>query len=80
MANSIARAARTLGAGEYFGEISLIDGGPRSATVRTTSEVDALSLPSWAFRPLLDEEPELARSLLLVLCGRLRGAEARTAT
>ena len=71
--------ARTLGPGEYFGEISLIDGGPRSATVRATSEVEALSLPSWAFRPLLDEEPEIARALLLVLCERLRAAEQRTA-
>ena len=68
---------RTLRPGDYFGEISLIDGEPRSATVTTTSPATTLSLASWDFRPLLDEEPEVTKALLLVMCARLRAAEAR---
>ena len=69
--------ARSLGAGDYFGDISLIDGKPRSATVRTTSEATTLALVGWDFAPLLDEEPELTKALLMVMCSRLRAAEAR---
>lgn len=69
--------ATTLGPGEYFGDISLIDGKPRSATVTTTSPVTTLSLVAWDFEPLLDEEPELTKALLMVMCARLRAAEAR---
>ena len=69
--------ARHMGAGDYFGEISLIDGKPRSATVVTTSPATTLSLAAWDFTPLLDEEPELTKALLLATCKRLRDAEAR---
>lgn len=68
---------RTLGPGEYFGEISLIDGKPRSATIRTDAPVRTLSLAAWNFAPLLDAHPSMARKLLLGLCGHLRAAEAR---
>jgi CRP-like cAMP-binding protein len=66
----------SLGPGQYFGEISMIDGQPRSATVHAETEVTTISLPSWSFRPILDEEPEVSRALLRVLCARLRAAEA----
>jgi CRP/FNR family cyclic AMP-dependent transcriptional regulator len=69
--------ARHMEAGDYFGEISLIDGKPRSATVVTTSPATTLSLAAWDFTPLLDEEPELTKALLLATCKRLRDAEAR---
>ncbi len=68
---------RTLGPGDYFGEISLIDGKPRSATIRTDAPVRTLSLTAWSFAPLLDAHPSLARKMLLGLCGHLRAAEAR---
>jgi CRP/FNR family cyclic AMP-dependent transcriptional regulator len=67
---------RTLGPGEYFGEISTIDGRPRSATVTAASALTTLAVPHLAFQDLLDDEPEVARQLLIRLCDRLREAEA----
>ena len=64
-----------LGPGDYFGEISMIDGEPRSATVHAESEMVTISIPSWSFHPILEEEPEVAQVLLKVLCARLRAAE-----
>ncbi len=50
-----------LGPGDYFGEISLIDGEPKSATVTATSEMTLLSLASFTFSPLLVEHPGIAQ-------------------
>jgi CRP-like cAMP-binding protein len=69
----------TLGPGSYFGEMSLLDGGPRSATVTATSKLKTVSLTSWDFNALLDQYPELARSLLIQLCRRLRSVEQSVA-
>jgi CRP-like cAMP-binding protein len=72
------RPVRTLGPGDCFGELALIDGRPRSATVRTTSPTSTYTLVAWTFTPLLDE-PEIAKGLLLAMCERLRAAESRAA-
>ncbi|MFZ0323815.1 MAG: cyclic nucleotide-binding domain-containing protein [Actinomycetes bacterium] len=67
----------TMKAGDHFGEISLIDGQPRSADVRVGAEgATTFALTSWNFTPLLDEHPEISRALLKGLCARLRNAEA----
>ena len=66
-----------LGPGDYFGEISMIDGEPRSATVHAETEMTTIAIPSWSFHPILDEEPDVAKVLLKVLCARLRAAEAQ---
>jgi CRP/FNR family transcriptional regulator, cyclic AMP receptor protein len=68
----------TLGPGDYFGEISMIDGLPRSATVRPDGPVRTLSLAAWNFDPLLDAHPAMARAMLLGLCQHVRAAEARS--
>jgi len=65
----------TLGPGSYFGEISLIDGKPRSATVTSVDPLRTLSISSWEFSPLLDGHPTIARKLLVGLCERVRAAE-----
>ncbi len=67
---------RELRAGDYFGEISMIDGRRRSATVTATSPLSTLAVPHLAFQDLLDDEPEVARQILVRLCDRLREAEA----
>jgi len=67
---------RTLTTGDHFGEISLIDGRPRSATVTATEPLTTLAVPYQVFQSLLDDDPTCARGLLNVLCARLREAEA----
>jgi CRP/FNR family cyclic AMP-dependent transcriptional regulator len=67
----------TLGPGSYFGEMSLLDGGPRSATVRAVSPVRTISMASWDFHAMLDKHPELAKKLLIELSRRLRSIERR---
>lgn len=66
----------SLGPGDYFGEISLIDGLPRSATVTALEPLQTISLASWSFLPIIDDQPEIAKSLLKVMCARLRAAES----
>lgn len=55
---------RELGPGDYFGEIALIDGGRRSATVTATTDVTLASLTHWEFMPLVRSSPEMALKLL----------------
>ena len=71
------RELRTLGPGDYFGEISMIDGRPRSATVTALGPLKAMAIPHQEFEAVIDEDPEFARRLLKNLCARLREAEER---
>lgn len=71
------RTLRTLGPGDYFGEISVIDGKARTATVTTETPVRTLALPATKFQPLLDAHPSITRKVLLGLCRTIRAAEAR---
>ena len=66
--------------GDSFGEISLIDGLPRSATVRAGVDgMTTFAIASWDFLPILDENPTVSRTMLKVLCARIRAAEATAA-
>jgi CRP/FNR family cyclic AMP-dependent transcriptional regulator len=69
------RKRATLRSGDYFGEMSLLDGGPRSATVRASTPVRTLALTSWAFLPLLEKTPSIGRKLLQEMSKRLRNLE-----
>jgi CRP-like cAMP-binding protein len=62
--------------GAYFGEISLIDGLPRTATVRAVSDLRTAVLAPWDFMPLLNEHPKMAIGLLRGLCARLRSTDS----
>jgi CRP/FNR family transcriptional regulator, cyclic AMP receptor protein len=64
----------TLGPGDFFGEIALLDGGPRTATVTATSDVKLLGLTEWVFRGLMQEHPSIAVKTLQAMAGRLRKA------
>jgi CRP/FNR family transcriptional regulator, cyclic AMP receptor protein len=68
------RKKASLGAGDFFGEIALLDGGPRTATVTATSEVKLLGLTEWVFRGLMQEHPTIAIKTLEAMAGRLRDA------
>ncbi len=65
----------TLKPGDYFGEISLIDGGARSATVTASSDLVCYGLTYWEFRPLVQENAALGWKLLQSLAKKLRVAE-----
>ena len=62
----------TLGAGDFFGEIALLDGGPRTATVTAKTDVQLLGLTEWVFRGLMVEHPSIALKTLQQMAGRLR--------
>ena len=68
------RTRRRLGPGDFFGEISLLDRGPRTATVIAETPVRTLSLSAWNFRAALKEHPSLAVKMLEELASRLRTA------
>ena len=66
---------RTLAEGEHFGEMALLDGQPRSATVRAQDAVTCLALVRWDFLAEIRTNPELALGLLESLSLRLRALE-----
>ena len=69
---------RDLGPGEVVGEISLLDGGPRTATVTTREPTTVLSISKRAFDTVLDRVPGLPHELLRALAVRLRDVTDHT--
>ncbi|HEX6230765.1 MAG TPA: cyclic nucleotide-binding domain-containing protein [Actinomycetota bacterium] len=61
-----------LGPGDFFGEVALLDGGPRTATVTATTPVRLIGITGWVFRGLLMEHPSIALKTLEAVAGRLR--------
>jgi CRP-like cAMP-binding protein len=70
-----ARRRARLKPGDYFGEMSLLDGEPRSATVAADTPMRLLVIKRRDFATLLREAPELTQSILVTLSRRLRQAE-----
>jgi CRP-like cAMP-binding protein len=62
---------RVLGAGDHFGEIALIDEGPRMAEVTADSDVETYVLASWQFRPFIQDHPDVAWALMQSLVQRI---------
>ena len=60
--------------GDFFGEMSLIDGEPRSASVRTVTDAKLLVIHRESFLSLIRKTPEIAMALMSELCKRLRKA------
>ena len=67
---------RTLGPGDYFGEMALITGEPRSAAIRADTDMVTYVLSQWNFKPLVVDNPEVSWELLKVLAHRLRATQA----
>lgn len=64
-----------LKAGEWFGELAIIDPAPRDATVTTLTPCELLVIDGRRFLPLLEQVPVLARKMMVGLARRLREAD-----
>ena len=62
----------TLGPGEFFGELSVLDHRPRNAQVAAAEQTTCLALASWDLEAVISEQPRVALAMLRVLAGRLR--------
>src|SRR5207244_10849914 len=65
----------TLGPGRYFGEMSLLDSEPRSATVTAITDLRTFSMASWDFMSLIGTEFNIARKIFAALSKRIRALE-----
>lgn len=68
-------ALGTLAAGDFFGELALIEEHPRSATVVASERTECLLFPAWEFTALLNEHPEVAVPIMRALIARLHRRE-----
>ena len=68
----------SLGPGDYFGEIALIDTGVRSASITAATDLLCYGLTPWEFRPFVEEHPKVAWALLQTLARRLREAQSQS--
>jgi len=66
------RVLAKLGAGDFFGEMTLIDRSPRSSDVVAVSETTCIVVPIWNFRALVRSSSDIAMNLLKALSMRLR--------
>lgn len=73
------RKVNELGAGDFLGEIALIDRGPRTATATATEPCTLLVLSRGGFRSLLDRYPTVQAKIMRALATRLRDAQPRAA-
>ncbi|MGH9029666.1 MAG: cyclic nucleotide-binding domain-containing protein [Acidimicrobiales bacterium] len=74
------RKIATLGPGNYFGELALLDRKPRSATIVAETDMKLLVLEQRSFNGLIDAIPAIAHKLLVAMSQRLREADARAFT
>jgi len=72
-------ALATLGPGDIFGELAMLDGGTRSASVETLADCELLALPAPDMRRVVAEHGEIAAKLIIALTRRLRETNERVA-
>jgi len=66
------QSVANFGPGQFFGEISVLDGGLRTADVRADTDTVCLTLISWEVKPLLMENASISYKMLLEMIKRLR--------
>ena len=66
-----------LSPGDYFGEMALIDGDDRSASVLAEDDLRCVAMTAWHFRPFVKDHPDIAWALLTALVKRVRETYAR---
>ena len=74
-----AQVLATFGPGDFFGEMALFEGFPRSASVRAVEDSEILAMTRWDFTAEMKNHPEIAVGMLPVLVRRLRAADSRLA-
>jgi CRP/FNR family cyclic AMP-dependent transcriptional regulator len=67
----------SFGPGQFFGEVSVLDGGPRTADVKADTETVCLTLISWEIKPLLMDNAGITYKMLLEMVKRLRSQSPR---
>ena len=67
----------TLGHGDYFGEVALIDDGARTATITAKTALKCYGITSWEFKPLIEQNADLAWKMLQSMAKMLRASEKR---
>jgi CRP/FNR family cyclic AMP-dependent transcriptional regulator len=71
----VLRRSRLLRPGDFFGEMALVDGGPRSATITAVSPVRVMKLPREAFMQALKQDPQIGLAIMQTLAERVRRLE-----
>ncbi len=74
------RKVATLGPGSYFGELALLDRGPRSATVIANGDMELVVISQREFMSVLDQVPPVSTKLLASMAARLREADTKAVT
>jgi CRP/FNR family transcriptional regulator len=72
-------ALATLGPGDFFGELAMLDGGTRSASVETLSDAELLALPASDVRRVIADHGDIAAKLIVAITRRLRETNERVA-
>ena len=71
--------ARLLRGGDYFGEMALIDGRPRSATITAAADLQTMRLPRAAFLKVVRQDPGIAIAMMAEMAARIRRLERLSA-
>lgn len=72
------KSVATVGPGDYFGDLALLDKAPRNATVVAVTPMELVVLPQREFAGLIEDVPGFARKLLAGMARRLREADAKS--